>query len=84
MEKRKPRKLPRRCGLTESCRRMSLRPVGLKIHGKEHSYLAAKCPDGDFRLTVPEMLFRNEARTPGRGATTVLKGLSSVPCSPAR
>jgi hypothetical protein len=52
--------------------------------GAAHSYLAAKCPSGDLLANVPKMLFRNEARTPGVAATTVLKGLVSVPCSPIR
>lgn len=50
--------------------------------GEEHSYLAARCPNGDLQASVPKILFRNEARTPGVAATTVLKGLISAPCTP--
>jgi hypothetical protein len=52
--------------------------------GGEHSYLSARCPSGDLQASVPKILFRNEARTPGVAATTVLKGLILVPCSPIR
>jgi hypothetical protein len=50
--------------------------------GVEHSYLAAKCPDGALQASAPKVLFRNEAHAPGQAATTVLRGSFSVPCSP--
>lgn len=58
--------------------------VGRRFMNKEEerTYLAASCPNGDLQASVPKILFRNEARTPGLAATTELKGLISVPCSP--
>jgi len=50
----------------------------------EHSYLAAKCPDGDLLAKLPKVLFRNDSGIPGQGSTTVLKGSVVVPCSPRR
>ena len=52
--------------------------------GTEHSYLAAKCPDGVFRVDVPSVLFRNDARAPGVNSTISLKGAFALPCSPTR
>jgi hypothetical protein len=52
--------------------------------GSEHSYLTAKCPSGGLQASAPKILFRNEAHAPGVAATTVLKGLISVPCSSGR
>jgi hypothetical protein len=42
--------------------------------GKRVGYFEAKCPDGIFKVNLPKVLFRNEARTPGQPASTVLKG----------
>lgn len=52
--------------------------------GTEHSYLAAKCPDGGLRASFPKVIFRNDARTPALASTTVLKGGFVVPCSSGR
>lgn len=49
--------------------------------GTEHSYLAAKCPDGDLQANIPKVTFRNDARAPGQPSSTVLKGGFAVPCS---
>jgi len=50
--------------------------------GKGVGFLEAKCPDEVFRVSVPTLLFKNEAHTPAVGATTVLKGSFAVPCTP--
>lgn len=50
--------------------------------GKKVGYFEAKCPDGVFKVNVPKVLFKNEAKTPGVAATTVLKGGIAVPCTP--
>jgi hypothetical protein len=47
----------------------------------EHSYLSGKCPDEVFRVNVPNVLFRNDARLPGVENATSLKGRLAVPCS---
>lgn len=44
-------------------------------------YLEAECPDGSIEISVPKMLFRNEAQTPGLAATTQFKGSLAVPCT---
>jgi hypothetical protein len=44
--------------------------------------LEGRCPKGMFEFAVPRMLFRNEARVPNVAATTVLKGVMVVPCTP--
>lgn len=49
--------------------------------GTEHSYLSAKCPDGVFRVNVPDVLFRNDALVPGVESATSLKGVFALPCS---
>jgi hypothetical protein len=53
-----------------------------KVKGKKHYYSSAKCPDGKFVVKVPKTLFKNEAKTPGVAAQTVLKGGLAVPCTP--
>jgi hypothetical protein len=50
--------------------------------GKKVGYGEAKCPDGKFKVNVPKILFKNEAKTPGVAAQTVLKGGLLVPCTP--
>jgi hypothetical protein len=50
--------------------------------GERKSFLSARCPDGVFKLSLPKLLFRNEARIPGVAAQTVLKGGLAVPCGP--
>ncbi len=49
--------------------------------GTDRSYLAAKCIGDAFRINIPKILFRNEAKTPGVGAQTQLKGRLVAPCS---
>jgi hypothetical protein len=51
--------------------------------GKSVGYFEAKCPDGVFKVNVPKVLFKNEARIPSVAAKTVLKGSLAVPCIPA-
>jgi hypothetical protein len=50
--------------------------------GKKVGYLEAKCPDGVFKVNSPKVLFKNEAKTPGVAASTVLKGGVALPCTP--
>jgi hypothetical protein len=50
--------------------------------GKKVGYFEAKCPDGNFKVSTPKVLFKNEAQTPGVAAQTVLKGSLLVPCTP--
>lgn len=50
--------------------------------GKKVGYFEARCPDGVFKVSTPKVLFKNEAKTPGVAATTVLKGGIAVPCTP--
>jgi hypothetical protein len=45
-------------------------------------YFEAKCPDGVFNINLPELLFKNEAQTPGVSTTTTLKGGMAIPCTP--
>jgi hypothetical protein len=44
-------------------------------------YFEAMCPDGVFKVRSKRALFKNEARTPGVAAQTVLKGGLGVPCN---
>lgn len=48
---------------------------------REVGYFEAKCPDGVFKANVKKVLFKNEAQTPGEGASTQLKGSLAVPCT---
>ena len=50
--------------------------------GEKHSYLEAKCPDGVFKVNIPKVLFKNEAKVEGVAPITVLKGALAVPCTP--
>ncbi len=50
--------------------------------GKKVGYIEAKCPDGNFKVNVTKVLFKNEAQTPGVAPTTSLKGGLVVPCTP--
>jgi hypothetical protein len=50
--------------------------------GKKVSYFEARCPDGQFKVNVPKVVFKNEAHTATGGGTTVLKGSLAVPCTP--
>jgi hypothetical protein len=47
---------------------------------KQVGYFEARCPDGVFKVRGRKALFRNEVRTPGVAAQTVLKGNVGVPC----
>ena|ERR1044072_4267152 len=49
--------------------------------GKKVGYFEAKCPDGVFKANVKKILFKNEAQTPGEGASIQLKGNLAVPCT---
>ncbi len=51
---------------------------------KKVGYFEARCPDGVFKVTVPKVVFKNEARIPGVASQTVLKGGLAVPCTPKR
>jgi len=50
--------------------------------GARHSYIAARCVNEELRASVKKVLFRNDARTPGVAAQTVLKGGLAFPCAP--
>jgi len=50
--------------------------------GKKVGYGEAKCPDGKFKVNVPKILFKNEAKIAGVPPTTTLKGSLLVPCTP--
>jgi hypothetical protein len=55
-----------------------------KTYRYEHEkvgYFEARCPDGVFKVSSKRALFKNEARTPGVAAQTVLKGSLVLPCS---
>lgn len=47
---------------------------------KKVGYFEARCPDGVFKVRGERALFKNEARTPGVAAQTVLKGSLTLPC----
>lgn len=49
--------------------------------GKKIGYFEAKCPDGVFKVNLPELLFKNETPMPGVAPTTVIKGRQAVPCT---
>jgi hypothetical protein len=49
--------------------------------GKKVGYFESRCPDGVFKASVKKILFKNEAQTPGEGASTQLKGALAVPCT---
>jgi hypothetical protein len=55
-----------------------------RFRGHKRSFLMARCPDGKFRVRTTKTLFRNEARTPGVAAQTVLAGGLATPCKPGR
>ena len=50
--------------------------------GAEHSYLSAKCPDEVFRVNVPNVFFRNDARVPGLENAMSFEGRFAAACSP--
>jgi hypothetical protein len=50
--------------------------------GKKVGYFESKCPTGAFKVSIPKILFKNEAHEPGVPATTVMKGNLAVPCTP--
>ena len=53
-----------------------------RTRAKKVGYLEARCPDGVFKVNFPELLFENEAHTPGVEATTSMTGRQAVPCTP--
>jgi hypothetical protein len=53
-----------------------------RYKGKKVGYFEARCPDGVFKVRVPKVLFKNEARDPAASASTTLKGGLAVPCTP--
>ncbi len=55
-----------------------------RFRGQKKSWAMARCPDGVFKVKTPKTVFKNEARTPGVGAQTVLRGGLAVPCKPGR
>jgi hypothetical protein len=50
--------------------------------GARHSFIAARCVKDSLRANAPKVLFRNDARTPGVAARTVLKGSFAFRCTP--
>jgi hypothetical protein len=50
--------------------------------GKKVGYGEAKCPDGKFKVNVPKVFFKNEAKIPGVAPTTNVRGSFAVPCTP--
>lgn len=48
--------------------------------GRKVGFFEAKCPDDVFKISVANLLFENEAQTPGEAASTKLKGSLAVPC----
>lgn len=54
--------------------------------GEPRSYISARCPDERFQVSVPKLLFRNEAHSQGEPAQSVLRGSLAIPCAtePAR
>ncbi|HEY7456625.1 MAG TPA: hypothetical protein VH703_05060 [Solirubrobacterales bacterium] len=55
-----------------------------RFKGTRRSFLTARCPSGKFRVRTTKTLFKNEARTPGVAARTVLRGGLVTPCRPKR
>lgn len=54
-----------------------------RVHrDKKVGLLEARCPDGKFRVNVPKLLFKNEAKVPHVPATTTIKGTLFAPCTP--
>jgi hypothetical protein len=49
---------------------------------KRIGFLEAKCPDGNFKVSMPRIRFKNEAKVAGVAPTTTLKGGLLVPCTP--
>lgn len=49
--------------------------------GRKVGFFEAKCPDDIFKVSVPRLLFKNEAQIPGEAASTQLKGSLAVPCT---
>lgn len=54
-----------------------------KYEHKSHSYVMAKCPDGDLGTEISSVL-KNEAKTPGLATTSLIKGSLTQPCKPKR
>jgi hypothetical protein len=62
--------------------RFTIQKKFFRFKHRKHSLLSARCADGHFKARVLKALFRNEARTPGVPAQTVLKSSLVVPCTP--
>lgn len=56
----------------------------LAVGGPKHGYIEAQCRNDGLLVNIKKIFFRNEAKTPGVAAQTVLKGGLAVPCSPIR
>lgn len=54
-----------------------------ELKGVRQSIVQARCPDGGLSMEASQVLFKNEAHTPGVAPTTTMKGLFSIPCTPA-
>lgn len=52
-----------------------------RFQHKMVGYFEARCPDGIVKVRSERALFKNEARTPGVAAQTVLEGSLGVPCN---
>jgi hypothetical protein len=52
--------------------------------GKRKSFLSARCPDGELRVSAPRLEFRNEADVPGIAPRTIFTGGLLAPCEPKR
>jgi hypothetical protein len=50
--------------------------------GERKSFLSARCPDRVFKVRLPRIIFRNEAKVPGVAPQTVLKSGLAIPCTP--
>lgn len=53
-----------------------------RFRGRKIGYFEARCPDRRFKVNAKKILFKNEARTAGAPAQTVMKGRLQVPCRP--
>jgi hypothetical protein len=56
----------------------------LSVGGARHGYIEAQCPNDSLLVNLKKILFRNEAKTPGVAAQTVMKGGLAIPCTPSR
>ena len=78
-------KVPVIAGGSGSLLRFDLRLKRLfELRGVRRSVVKARCPDGRLSMKADPILFKNEAHTPGVPATTVMRGLLSIPCTHTR